>query len=114
MELLREANALLLLNNTRYAGVVPLKTFDYMAAETAILAYGSTGEAGRIVRGTGAGIVVDQGDLAALEAALEQLRDTPAWNWRTSARTAWLEANNRSTLCDQLLEAIASLPASAP
>lgn len=109
-EILREASVLLLLNNTRYAGVVPLKTFDYMVADTPILAFGSVGEAGKIVQETGAGITVSDNDEEALRLALHRLKDTPKLEWKTAARLEWMERNNRERVCDQLLQELSALP----
>jgi hypothetical protein len=108
-EILREASGLLLLNNTRYAGVVPLKTFDYMVAGTPILAFGLIGEAGRIVEQTGAGMVVADLNPEALQAALHRLRTTPKAEWSTPGRAAWMERNNRGKVCDEMLSAMAAL-----
>lgn len=110
-EILREASALLLLNNTRYAGVVPLKTFDYMIAGTPILAFGLVGDAGRIVERTGAGIMVPDLDADALQAALHRLRDTPKSAWSTPGRAEWMDRNNRGKVCDEILGALAELGA---
>lgn len=106
IEMMREAGAVLLLNNTRHAGVVPLKTFDYMVSGAPILAFGETGEAGTIVSGTGAGVVVPDGDATALARALGALlRDRG--RWRTPARADWCRVHDRAILTRRLLEAIA-------
>jgi glycosyltransferase involved in cell wall biosynthesis len=109
LEIARESTMLLLLNNTRYPGVVPLKTFDYMISERPILAFGGMGEAGNIVEEVGAGLRVDGSDPAALQRALVLLADSPRERWNTPARQRWVEANNRATLNDGLLEAMIRL-----
>jgi hypothetical protein len=108
-EILREASVLLLLNNTRYAGVVPLKTFDYMVAGTPILAFGDTGEAGRIVSGTGAGVTVSTTEATGLRESLHRFLRVPREDWTTGARREWIRLNNRETVSDRLLHALATL-----
>lgn len=86
--------------------MVPLKTFDYMVSGAPILAFGETGEAGTIVSGTGAGVVVPDGDATALARALGALlRDRG--RWRTPARADWCRVHDRAILTRRLLEAIA-------
>lgn len=108
IQVMRESSALLLLNNTRYAGVVPLKTFDYMASGTPILAYGSMGMAGAIVRESGAGVVVSDNDATELQAAIAALGGERR-AWQTAARDRWCQQNNRESLANELLERIGQL-----
>jgi glycosyltransferase involved in cell wall biosynthesis len=110
VEIMRESAALLLLNNTRYRGVVPLKTFDYLVSGSPVLAFGDTGEAGEIVRETGAGVTIPEGDPVALRLGLRSLISTPRGDWNGVARKKWCERNNREQLCSVLLSEIDAIP----
>lgn len=108
-KMMREATMLLLLNNTRYSGVVPIKTFDYMRSGTPILAFGESGGAGNCVTETGAGVTVPEGQNSALGVALRELSATDPGKYRTPARAAWCEKHNRATLFGELLAQIGAL-----
>jgi glycosyltransferase involved in cell wall biosynthesis len=109
IEIMREASILLLLNNTRHEGVVPLKTFDYMASGTPILAFGLTGAGRDILAATEAGVAVPEADSDALTAGLEQLSGRPRNDWNGPRRTSWCRANDRSVLFGRLLDTIGQL-----
>lgn len=60
-------------------GLIPLKLYEYLGAGRPVLALTPTeGEAGRLVRAAGAGIVVDPSDVGGAAVALRQLYD----RWR--------------------------------
>jgi glycosyltransferase involved in cell wall biosynthesis len=112
IEILRESSAALLLNNLPYAGVVPLKTFDYIESGRPILVYGRTGEAAQIVEDLGAGLVVSDGDASALDCALVKLMESPAASWSSITRRLWSEQNNRETVLGDLLRGVDTLVSS--
>lgn len=107
IELQKEADALLLLNEHTYDGVVPLKTFDYLRGDRPILVFGEEGGAAKIIEDVKAGFVVKVGDVAGLGQALQALM-TPQ-SWTTSERTAWSAARSRAQLTTQMLDAISQL-----
>jgi glycosyltransferase involved in cell wall biosynthesis len=102
------ADALLLVCNARYEGWVPLKLFDYMAASRPILAYGTVSEAAAIVERTGAGLIVPIGQPKALSQAIATLRNAAPQRWTTPERLAWVEANRRSRIFDELFASLES------
>lgn len=96
--MMRVSSVLLLINEHDYDGVIPQKTYDYLATDRPILVYGETGGAARIVREADAGIVVKAGDALALLAAVEKLMVAPPASWLTESRSAWVQRTNRTTL----------------
>jgi len=102
-EIMRESTMLLLLNNTRYPGVVPLKTFDYMASGTPILVFGTAGAGGGVVASTAAGVQISENDTQALAAGFDILRSRPRSEWNGPRREAWCAEHNRSVLFERLL-----------
>src|SRR5205085_4726191 len=85
LELQRDSEALLLLipeAGGRGRGVLSGKVFEYLAAERPILAVvPPDGAAARLIRETGAGVVVAPEDVAGMRAALEGLYA----RWRAGA-----------------------------
>jgi len=79
LALQRDSDALLLLipdAGGRGKGVLSGKVFEYLAAERPILgAVPADGEAARLIRETGAGVVADPDDVGALAAALVDLHE---------------------------------------
>ncbi len=82
LELQRDSEALLLLipdAGGRGEGILSGKVFEYLAAERPILALVPTsGAAARLLNDTGAGIVVDPGDVAAITESIIAMRDGAA------------------------------------
>jgi len=73
---LARARVLLLLTNDtpNVLGIMPGKLYEYLAARRPILAVGVTeGDSARVLRETGAGVMCNFGDEAAMEAALRRL-----------------------------------------
>jgi glycosyltransferase involved in cell wall biosynthesis len=103
LRIMREARAVLLINEPDLSRYIPGKLFDYIASRTPVLVYGDGGEVGRIVRETGAGFVVPSGDTRQLAAALSslaagQLRPDPATIDR------WLAMHTREQSAMNLIE----------
>lgn len=98
------SDAVLLLTNTAYSGIVPLKTFDYMRSNTPILAFGRSSEAAEIVTRTGAGLVVDETSPASLVDILKTFLSAPRAQFCTSERAAWVAANRRDVLNQDMLK----------
>lgn len=109
VEIQRESDALLLVNDHLYGGVMPLKTFDYLNGDRPILVFGTTGGAADLVVRLGAGIAVGVADPDGLEAGIDRLRRQPASSWGTSARRSWAAAHDRRRLTGDLLERMAVL-----
>lgn len=107
LEVQKEADALLLLNEHAYDGVVPLKTFDYLRGDRPILVFGREGGAAKIVEKLNAGFVVKVGDIAGLNHALTALMIPRAWD--TAERNAFNAAHSRERLTGDLLNAISQI-----
>jgi glycosyltransferase involved in cell wall biosynthesis len=112
LAIMRQADALLLINDATFARYRPGKLYDYLAMETPILLYGSGGEMATVVDRFEAGCVVPAGDVEALERALGAL---PGLRGRSAQRGVhdWLSRHTREHLAGQmidLLEEIVSRP----
>ena len=107
IEVQKEADALLLLNEHTYDGVVPLKTFDYLRGDRPILVFGQEGGAAKIVEKLGAGHVAKVGDVASLTHAVDAIMVPRAWD--TAERNAWSSAHSRERLTGDLLDAISQI-----
>ena len=107
IEVQQEADALPLLNEHTYDGVVPLKTFDYLRGSRPILVFGHEGGAAKIVENLKAGTVVSVGDIAGLSQAIDVVMGPQSWD--TAERRTWSAENNRARLTTHLLDAISQL-----
>lgn len=107
IEIQRESTALLLLNEHVYAGVVPLKTFDYLCSDRPVLVFGHSGGAAQIVQDLGAGLAVNAEGLGP---ALARLTDSVE-TWDTAERRAWCARASRAVLSNQMLDAFKALRA---
>jgi glycosyltransferase involved in cell wall biosynthesis len=115
LELQRESDVLLLLipeAGGRGRGVLSGKVFEYLAAERPILALvPPEGAAARLLRDTGAGVVVPPEDVEGIRAALVDLYD----RWRdgglavTPLSPEWRERLSRGHRVEQLAEVLRSL-----
>jgi glycosyltransferase involved in cell wall biosynthesis len=115
LELQRDSEALLLLipeAGGRGRGVLSGKVFEYLAAERPILAVvPPDGAAARLIRETGAGVVVAPDDVPGIRAALEGLHA----RWRSGALTGaplspeWRHALARETRVAELADFLRSL-----
>lgn len=115
--LMRMASALLLINDHVYDGVIPQKTYDYMATGRPILVYGEAGGATAIVLNVQAGLCVGVTDMPALHAALTSFMAVASDHWNSEKRLVWVEANNRSRLIQSALvqiQALTQLPRYQP
>jgi glycosyltransferase involved in cell wall biosynthesis len=115
LELQRESEALLLLipeAGGRGRGVLSGKVFEYIAAERPILAVvPPDGAAARLIRDTGAGVVVAPEDVDGIREALVDLH--ARWRDRgldgTSLSAEWREQLSRASRVEQLAELLRSL-----
>jgi glycosyltransferase involved in cell wall biosynthesis len=83
-ELLGAHALLLVVDDVRGAeGIVPGKVFEYIGARRPILAVGPEGAVAELVRETGAGRVLDRGDVGAIAEAVRSLYE----EWRETGRT---------------------------
>ncbi len=115
LELQRDSEVLLLLipySGGRGQGVLTGKLFEYLAAERPILAaVPPEGAAARLVRETGAGVVVPPDDVDALREALVELHG----RWRagrldgTPLADEWRERLSRAARAEELAELVRSL-----
>jgi glycosyltransferase involved in cell wall biosynthesis len=80
LQLMAASDALLLLGSLDRSdtGTVPAKIFEYLALRKPILALVHDGEAARIARASGLGVVADPEDPQAIAAALMHVRDRAA------------------------------------
>ncbi|MFL5958783.1 MAG: glycosyltransferase family 4 protein [Gaiellaceae bacterium] len=115
LELQRDSEALLLLipeSGGRGRGVLTGKIYEYLAAERPILAaVPPDGAAARLVRDTGAGVVVPSDDVEALREALLDLHR----RWRegsldgTPLSAEWRERLSRGARVEELADLLRSL-----
>ena len=115
LELQRESDVLLLLipeAGGRGRGVLSGKVFEYIAAERPILAIvPADGAAARLVRETGAGVVVASDDVEGIRTALVELHG----KWRDGALDGpplspeWREKLSRGRRVEQLADLLRSL-----
>lgn len=106
-QMMREIDGLLLLNPPGLARYIQGKLYEYIAAGTPILSFGSGGEMGEIIRGLGAGMTIAEEDAEGLADALLRLRDFPSAG--AGARTAWLASRERATLARALYQKLDAL-----
>jgi glycosyltransferase involved in cell wall biosynthesis len=104
-----ESSGLLLFNGPSMTRYLPGKIFDYLAAGPPILVVGEGGEIGQLVTGRGAGVVVPEGDIDALERAIDEIISAPRARWHSPDRDAWLAEHTRERLSLRMLEAIEKL-----
>lgn len=108
--LMRQEAALLLINGRGLQRYLPGKLFDYLASGAPILVYGAGGEVGRLVSRLQAGIVVPEGDAAALGDALETLLTADRAIWNGEPRRSWLRAHTREMQARRMLALFETLP----
>ena len=113
LELQRDSEALLLLipdANGRGEGILSGKVFEYLAAERPILALVPTsGAAARLLDDTGAGIVVDPGDVPAITASIVAMRDGEPAGLCSSLTPSWRSALSRRARVEELAALLRSL-----
>jgi glycosyltransferase involved in cell wall biosynthesis len=120
LALQRDSEALLLLipdAEGRGRGVLSGKVFEYLAAERPILAaVPPDGEAARLVRETGAGVVAPPDDPSAIAAALEEL----VARWRAGALDRpvlspdWRARLSRRTRAEELVSLLEEVVGASP
>lgn len=108
IERMMKSDALLLLLNTQYEGILPQKTYDYMRCDAPILGYGTTSQGADIVSSTRAGIVVGDGDAVGLANALDRLLLSSPDSWSTRERENWANSRNRESIAAELIRALIS------
>jgi hypothetical protein len=86
------------------------KVFEYLAAERPILALVPTsGAAARLLDDTGAGIVVDPGDVPAITASIVAMRDGEPAGLCSSLTPSWRSALSRRARVEELAALLRSL-----
>jgi glycosyltransferase involved in cell wall biosynthesis len=110
MAIMRQADVLLLINDAAMARYRPGKLYDYLAAETPILVYGTGGEIGRVVQQYDAGCVVPAGDVEALEKALGTLPGLRGQSARRGIRD-WLSRHTRERLAGRMIDLLEEIVA---
>lgn len=118
LRVMRDARSLLLLlpQTERWKTCVPSKTYPYLFAGPPILALVPDGDAARIIRKTGAGIVVVYPDAEAAARTLTEFvaggRERESHTERDAALTARYTFTNLSAQLDTLLTTLVSSPRS--
>jgi len=105
--MMREANALLLLNTPALMRYLQGKLYDYMASETPILFFGEGGEMADVIEAQNAGMVIPYADPNALALALQGLMTNdlqPA-----ASKKAWLQSRTREHQAQRLLTTLNTL-----
>lgn len=105
--MMREADALLLLNTTALFRYIGGKLYDYLASKTPILFYGEGGEMATIVENLKAGIVIPYSDPAALTRAIESLQCKEVKP--DQHKIQWLQSRTRENQAKQLLSTLSRL-----
>jgi glycosyltransferase involved in cell wall biosynthesis len=103
LAIMRQADALLLINDPTFARYRPGKLYDYLAMETPILVYGSGGEMAAVVNQFDAGRVVPAGDVEALGKAIGVLPGLRGQAARRGVRD-WLSRHTREALAGQMID----------
>ncbi len=113
LELQRDSEALLLLipdAGGRGEGILSGKVFEYLAAGRPILALvPPSGAAARLLNDTGAGIVVDPGDVPAITASIIAMRDGEQAGMCSSLTPSWRSALSRRARVEELAALLRSL-----
>lgn len=109
----RDSKGLLLLipdAGGRGEGILSGKVFEYLAAERPILALvPSGGAAARLLKDTGAGIVVDPDDVQAITAAVVAMRDGEQAGPCSNLTPSWRSALSRRARVEELAALLHSL-----
>ncbi|MFZ5512300.1 MAG: glycosyltransferase [Pseudomonadota bacterium] len=112
LRIMRESDALLLINAPALDRSLPGKMFDYLASGSPLFVFGEGGEIGQVMRQLNAGVVVPDNDPDALERALESLRGGVFGDPKT--RTKWLETHTRPYLARKMLDLLSMVVSGAP
>jgi glycosyltransferase involved in cell wall biosynthesis len=105
MTIMRQADALLLINESALERYRPGKVYDYLAMETPILVYGSGGEVAKLVRELDAGYVARPGDVEDLGKALVVLRGLRDRAVERGIRE-WLVEHTRERLAGRMVDVL--------
>jgi glycosyltransferase involved in cell wall biosynthesis len=111
-ELIRHADALLIMPTPLMARYMPGKMFEYMATGKPILVHGHRGEVQELVTRLGAGLFVEEGGADALAKAFATLVETPPSVWNNPRRQSWAQQHTRQRLAQRFFDLLASLTAS--
>ncbi len=108
--LMRNVNALLLLNTPALFRYIQGKLYDYMASDTPILFYGKGGEMATVIEEQQAGLVIPYSDTVALTRALnslidEEVQPAPSKQQWLQNRTREHQAMTLLSTLDQLIQA---------
>jgi glycosyltransferase involved in cell wall biosynthesis len=113
LALQRDSEGLLLLipdAGGRGEGILSGKVFEYLAAERPILALVPTrGAAARLLKDTGAGVVVDPDDVQAITAAIVAMRDGEPGGLCSTLTPRWRSALSRRARVEELAALLRSL-----
>ncbi len=104
VEIMMESDALLLLLNTRYPGIVPQKSYDYLRSGAPVLVFGDTSEIARTIDELGAGIIVPESDPTVMRAALNRMMTAHRDTFNTETRRSWIARYNREAVCSRILD----------
>jgi glycosyltransferase involved in cell wall biosynthesis len=107
--LMSEASALVLFCDERFRRYLPGKLFDYLAAGRPIILLGAEGEAARLIAQLEAGFLVRDGDVSALQTALQLIRKAPPAAPERPAVARWLEAHTRRAMAADAFALLNSL-----
>lgn len=108
VQVMREADALLLVALPELQRYLPGKLFDYLAAGRPIIVYGAPGEASRLVAELDAGFHCPEGDDGRLYDIVQELRAGSA-RPQSILRRRWLERHRRDVLAGNLFAILEEL-----
>jgi len=102
--MMRDSDALLMINEPALARALPGKLFSYLASGTPILLYGEGGEMGTLVSELKAGVIVPANDPFALESVIQRLQNEPPVYESTTAREEWLTQHTREEMAKKYIK----------
>jgi len=105
-QIMRDADALLILNEERLARYLPGKLYEYLAAGSPILCIGDSGEIADLIRQFGSGMVLQWDSDTDLERALDLLIERKFSCTKQEELNTWLSDHTRQRMATEIMEKI--------
>lgn len=109
IRMMQESSALLLLNGLERERVLPLKLYEYLAAEPPILVFGDKGETPEIIRKLNAGILIPIGDDNVLESALDRISNIKTFKTDRINLQEWLNLHTCKMMAQRMIQVFEQL-----
>jgi hypothetical protein len=104
--IMRDADALLIFNEDRFARYLPGKLYDYLAAGPPILCLGDSGEIADLIRKFDSGMVLRWDSDTDLEQALDLFVEGNTFCTNRLQLDAWLSDHTRESMAINIMERI--------